>query len=61
MGMTYGMTYKDVYVNTQTDVYDMKSNKLIMSATAETWINQGKPYPDQIRSYVKDLVKKLSR
>ena len=61
MGMTYGMTYKDVYVNTQTDVYDMKSNKLIMSATAETWINQGKPYPAQIRSYVKALVKKLSR
>lgn len=61
MGMTYGMTYKDVYVNTQTDVYDMKSNKLIMSATAETWINQGKPYPAQIQSYVKDLVNKLSK
>ena len=56
-----GMTYRDVYVNTQTEVHDMKSNKLIMSVTAETWINQGKPYPAQIRSYVKALVKKLSR
>jgi len=62
-GVMYGggVAYKDVYVNTQTDIYDMKSNKLIMSATAETWINKGKPYPAQIRSYVKDLVKKLSR
>ena len=56
-----GITYKDVYVNTQTDVYDMKSKKLIMSATAETWIFQGDPYPAQIRSYVKALVNKLSR
>jgi hypothetical protein len=56
-----GMTYRDVYVNTQTDVYDMKSNKLIMSATAETWISQSDPYPAQIRSYVKNLIQKLSR
>jgi hypothetical protein len=56
-----GMTYRDVYVNTQTDVYDIKSNKLIMSVTAETWILQGDPYPAQIRSYVKDLMRKLTR
>jgi hypothetical protein len=56
-----GVAYRDVYVNTQTDVYDMKSNKLIMSVIAETWISQGKPYPAQIRSYVKALVKKLSK
>ena len=56
-----GIVYNDVYVNTQTSVYDMKANKMIMSVTAETWILQGDPYPAQIRSYIKTLVNKLSR
>jgi hypothetical protein len=56
-----GATYIDVYVNTQTDVYNMKSNKLILSATAETWIRQGTPYSTHIKSYIKDLVQKLSQ
>ena len=53
--------YLDVYVNTQTDIYDMKSNRLILTASAETWVNQDKPYLKQIQSYVKDLVNKLSQ
>ena len=54
-------TYQDLYINTQIDVYDMKSNRLILSATAETWIRQDIPYPIHIKSYVKDVVQKLSR
>jgi hypothetical protein len=54
-------SYEDVYIKTQTDVYDMRSNRLISSATAKTWIRQGIPYSTIIKSYVKDLVKKLSQ
>ena len=53
--------YQDVFVSTQTDVYDMKSNSLILSASAETWIRQGEPYSSRIHSYVIDLVNKLSQ
>jgi hypothetical protein len=56
-----GVTYLDVYINTQTDVYDMKSNSLVFSATAETWIRQDTPYATLIQSYIKDLVKKMSQ
>jgi hypothetical protein len=53
--------YLDVYINTQTDVYDIKSNRLVLSATAETWIQQDTPYATLIKSYIKDLVHKLSQ
>ena len=56
-----GTYYEDRYVNMQTDIYDMKSNRLILTASAETWVNQDKPYLKQIQSYVKDLVNKLSQ
>lgn len=56
-----GISYRDLYINTQTDVYTIKPDKLIMSAAAETWIHHGEPVPDQIRSYVKILVARLSR
>jgi hypothetical protein len=55
-----GVVYKELYINTQTDVYDMKLNRLVLSTTAETWIQPGKPYPSQIQAYVKTLVLKLS-
>ena len=53
--------YEDVFVRTQTDVYDMKSKSLIFSASAETWIRQGESYASRIHSYVIDLVNKLSQ
>jgi hypothetical protein len=56
-----GVTYLDVYINTQTDVYDIKSNRLVLSATAETWIRQDTPYNTLIKSYIKDIVHKLSQ
>ena len=59
---TAGFTnYEDLYINTQIDVYDIKSNRLIFRATAETWIRQDIPYSIHIKSYVKDVVQKLSR
>lgn len=54
-------TYENLYINTQTDVYDMKSNRLILRVTAETWIRQDVPYSIHIQSYTKDLVQKLSK
>ena len=59
-GGVFGV-YEDLYINTQTDVYDVKSNRLILSATAETWIRQDVPYATHIQSYTKDLVQKLSQ
>jgi hypothetical protein len=53
--------YQDLYISTQTDIYDMKSNRLVLSASAETWIRQDTPYSSRIHSYVKDLVDKLSQ
>jgi hypothetical protein len=54
-------TYEDVYISTQTDVYDMQSNRLILSVTAETWLRQDVDYALHIHSYVKDLIAKLSK
>ncbi len=51
----------DMFINTQTDVFDMKSNRLILIATSETQIPQGTPSPSQIQTFVKDLVDQLSR
>jgi hypothetical protein len=51
----------DRYLNIQTDVYDIKSNKLVFSAATKTRIRPAAPYLDQIQSYVKDLVEQQSR
>ena len=53
------------YFNTHTDVYDMKTNKLISYVSAETKMQIGSPNPKDyvsyVPSYVKDLVNKLSK
>jgi hypothetical protein len=51
----------DMFVNTQTDMYDIKSNRLILIASAETQIPEGKPSPNQIQNFVRDLLNQLSR
>ncbi len=51
----------DMLINTKTDVYDMKSGKLILIATGETQIPEGNPSPKQIKTFVKNLVNQLSR
>jgi hypothetical protein len=55
------VAHKGIYINTQTDVFDMKSDRLIMSASAETWVRNGIPYTIVVQSYVKDLVNKFSQ
>jgi hypothetical protein len=61
-GYSYtGRVYTDVYIDTQTDIYDMSSNKLVSSVSAATWIQPDDPYSKQIKSFVKDLVNQLSR
>jgi len=57
----YGGGNVDLFISTKTDVFDMKLNRLILSASAETWIRQGEPYSNQVQSYVKDLVNMLSQ
>lgn len=56
-----GILFGEAYIHTQTEVYDMKSNRLVFSASAKTWLQKEKPYADQIQSYIKDLVNKLSQ
>jgi hypothetical protein len=53
-----GADYTYMNIITRTDVYDIKSNKLVLSVTAETRI-QNKSYADMIKTYVKELVNKL--
>ena len=54
-----------VYINTRTDVYDVKTNKLISFATAETKIREGSTdlqhYLNVVPSFAKDLVHQLSK
>jgi len=53
------------YLNTRTDVYDMKTNKLISFVSAETKrpmsFTDLEGYYNYVPSYVKDLVNKLSK
>lgn len=56
-----GASYEDLYINTQTEVYDIKSNRLVLTVLAKTWIREGEPADRIIKSYVKDLINELSR
>jgi hypothetical protein len=56
-----GVTHKDIHIKTQTEVFDMKSNRLIMSASAETQVRNGVPYTILVQAYVKDLMNTLSQ
>jgi hypothetical protein len=49
------------YINMQTDIYDMKSNRLVLTVLAEIWIPPGEPYDRIIQSYIKDFVNELSQ
>jgi hypothetical protein len=64
-GSLTGTAISSVYINIQTDVYDMKTNKLISFASAETKIKMDSPdlqhYLNSVPAYVKDLVNKLSQ
>jgi hypothetical protein len=61
IGVSGATIHTETYINTLTDVFDMKSNRLIMSASAETLVRSGIPYTIVVQSYVKDIVNKLSQ
>jgi len=50
-----------LYMQTQTDVYDIKLNRLVFSVSTETRIQKNKFYSDQIQSYTSDLVNMMSQ
>ena len=54
-------TYEDQFVDTQTNIYDVKSGKMIWTATTETWIMDYASNRSQIRSFAKVIVKELSK
>ena len=54
-------TYEDQFVDTLTNIYDVKSGKMIWTATTETWIMNYASNKDQIRLFVKAIVKELSK
>jgi hypothetical protein len=56
-----GGEHEDLYLNMQTDIYDMKSQKLVLTVLAEVWIPKGEPFIKIIQPHVKNLVNELSR
>ncbi len=56
-----GDLFGELYIHTQTYVYEMKSNRMVFGASAETWLQKKKPFADQIQSYTKDLINLMSQ
>ncbi len=54
------ITYEDQYIDTTTDIYDMKSGKQIFTASSETWRNENISDNAQIQSFVKAIIQKMS-
>ncbi len=54
------ITYEDQYIDTTTDIYDMKSGKQIFTASSETWRNENISDNAQIQSFAKAIIQKLS-
>lgn len=53
--------YRYLYIDTQTEVYDMKSNRLVLTVSATTRMPSGEQSVKEIQSFIKDLVKELSQ
>ena len=56
---TNGTDRYELYINTRLDVYDVKTNRMIMSVLAEKRIYDDRPYTGQLQSFVRDLVNML--
>jgi hypothetical protein len=54
-------SFEDQFVDTLTNIYDVKSGRMIWTATTETWINDYVSNKGKIRSFVKVIVKELSK
>ena len=53
--------FRNVYISTQTEVFDMKSNRLVLTASSEIYIGGGLSNINLIQVYIKDLVNKMSQ
>ena len=53
-------TFEDIIVSTKTEVYDVKSGRLILTVIAETRILRDLPSKREIRLYVNKIIEKLS-
>jgi hypothetical protein len=52
--------YQNEYVDIETNIYDVKSGKLVWTASSETWINDYLSERSRIRAFVKVIVRRLS-
>ncbi len=52
-------TYQDEYLDIQTNIYDVKSGKMVWTATSETLMTSYASNEAQIRTFVKTIVKRL--
>jgi hypothetical protein len=52
--------YQSEYVDTETNIYDVKSGELVWTASSETWINENVSERSRIRAFVKVIVRRLS-
>jgi hypothetical protein len=53
-------TYEDEYIDEETNLYDVKSGKLIWTASSETWIKETASEGSRIRAFAKVIVRRLS-
>ncbi len=66
VGRTTGTTesawasFEDQYIDTKTDIYDLKSGKQIWAASSETWINENVSSDTRIRSFVRAIISRMS-
>ncbi|HTP06289.1 MAG TPA: hypothetical protein VMM54_14175 [Nitrospirota bacterium] len=52
--------YPNEYIDTKANMYDVKSGKLIWTASLETWIKDTSSKESQIQAFVKVIVRRLS-
>ncbi len=58
---TVWAVYQDTYIDTQTNIYDVKSGRTIWTAAAQTWVREGVSDKIRIRLFVKAIAKRLTR
>jgi hypothetical protein len=53
--------FTDIYVNIQTNLYEVKTHRLLWTASTKTWVRAGFLDKYGIRSLVKAIIKKMSQ
>jgi hypothetical protein len=52
--------YPNEYIDIETNMYDVKSGKMIWTASSETWVKEAASVGSRIRAFVKVIVRRLS-